>query len=586
MNQRILPLNRLLADQIAAGEVVNRPASVIKEIIENSLDAGATKIDIELEEGGMRLMRVRDNGQGIHPEDLHLALSRHATSKIKILNDLENIASFGFRGEALASISSVSRLTLASAIENQQGFKTQSFGTAIEQQPIPHSHPTGTTVEVCDLFFNTPARKKFLRSEKTELDHIEEVIARMALSAFDVQFTVKHNQKLIRQYRASTTETEYLQRIKSLCGETFADHALKISAEIAGLKISGWITLPTFSRAAADLQYFYVNGRMVRDKVVSHAIRQAYHDVLYGDRHPAFILYLELPPNQVDVNVHPTKQEVRFSESRLVHDFIARSIADALASIRPEQKQQHPPAMISVTAETKKPVLVASPLPPMQKTLPLKTQEQMRVYQELQEVSVVKEEEIPPLGFALAQLSHIYILAENTQGLVLVDMHAAHERILYEQLKQNLSERRMISQPLLIPIVIHLTQREMSIAMEQIELFQQLGFEINALSEESIAIRAVPELLKSPPQAFLQDMISDLLEHGQSKRHEEAIHEWLGTVACHAAVRAKRQLSLPEMNALLRAMEKTQHSGQCNHGRPTWTQFSIADLDALFLRGR
>ncbi len=583
MNQRIFALNKLLTNQIAAGEVVNRPSSVIKEIIENSLDAGANKIDIELEEGGMRLIRVRDNGQGIHPEDLNLALNRHATSKIKTLTDLEQILSFGFRGEALASISSVSRLRLASAIAGHEGWQVQSFGTAMEQQPTPISHPTGTTIEVCDLFFNTPARKKFLRSEKTELDHIDEVITRIALSAFDVQFTVKHQQKLIRQYRASATEIEYVQRVSSLCGENFANHVLKIASEITGLKLSGWIALPTFSRAAADLQYFYVNGRMVRDKVVSHAVRQAYHDVLYGDRHPAFILYLELPPNEVDVNVHPTKQEVRFSQSRLVHDFIAKSVADALASVRPEQQEKAVPATLV-------PHISQIKLNPVQNTLPLKMREQMVVYQQLQNceepIATEPTPEIPPLGFALAQLSQIYILAENAHGLVLVDMHAAHERILYEELKQNLIVHKIASQPLLIPIAVTLSQREVAIAMEHTELFQQLGFTIGILTQESIVIRAVPELLKQPPDAFLQDMIVDLLEHGQSKRNDEAMHHWLATVACHAAVRAKRQLSIPEMNALLRSMEKTQHSGQCNHGRPTWTQFSMDELDALFLRGR
>lgn len=600
---RIQKLTSLLANQISAGEVIERPASVVKELIENSLDANATKIDLEIDQGGSRLIRVRDNGKGIHPEDLGLALSRHTTSKIKDFADLEKILTLGFRGEALASINSVSRLTLTSSIENSTAWQVQAQG--VEQEPLlsPAAHPRGTTVEVRDLFFNTPARKKFLRAEKTEFEHIDEVVKRIALSSFSVDFTLKHNQKLVRQYRAAKSDIEREQRVGSLCGSTFIENALRIESEIVGLKLTGWIVLPTFSRAQADLQYFYVNGRIVRDKLVSHAMRQAYHDVLYGNRHPAFVLFLEISPEQVDVNVHPAKHEVRFRESRLVHDFICHSIQDALAHVHSES-----PPVPSIFKEEQKelPKIEQAEFSykPNVNMTPLKVREQMAVYQQLHEniSNTPVEKEIAqkspamakmttsdefPLGFALAQLRHIYILAENSKGLILVDMHAAHERVLYEQFKKNFDEQKIIAQPLLIPQTIQLSEREADAIENHQNHFQRLGILIDRISRETMIVREIPELIRdSNMEQWLRDIASDLIENEQSIRFDEHVHHWLGTMACHAAVRAQRKMTLPEMNALLRDMEKTAHSDQCNHGRPTWLQFTLAELDKLFLRGR
>lgn len=598
MLTRIQKLTPLLANQISAGEVIERPASVVKELLENSLDAGATKIEIDIEEGGSQLIRVRDNGAGIHKEDMVLSLSRHATSKINNLDDLEQIASFGFRGEALASICAVSRLVLASAMDLQDAWQVVVHGVNLQPELNPTSHPKGTTVEVRDLFYNTPARRKFLRTEKTEFEHIDEVVKRVALSSFSTQFVLRHNQRIVRQFHHVQSEVETLQRIGSLCGPAFVENIVKMSAEATGLKLTGWIGLPTFSRSQNDLQYFYVNGRMVRDKLVNHAVKQAYHDVLYQDRQPAFVLFLEIPPQQVDVNVHPTKHEVRFRESRLVHDFICRSIQDALASLRPGHSAcahaSSPPEIVSEKMNKVLPVAAVPIVPtPTQQTMRFKVQEQMAVYGKLHEKSVpivsqISEPEIvPPLGFALAQLKGIYILAENTQGLILVDMHAAHERIMYEKLKKLVAEHGMISQPLLIPLTLKLSEREINGIEKNAHIFQQLGMKIERISQENLVIREVPDLLRDTNlEQLVQDIAADFMEHEKSTRLEERIEHILGTMACHSAVRANRRLTLPEMNAVLRDMEKTEHSGQCNHGRPTWMQLSLPELDKLFLRGR
>jgi len=645
---RIERLSPLLANQIAAGEVIERPAAVVKELIENSLDAGATKIELDIEQGGMRLIRVRDNGSGIAEEDLNLALSRHATSKIKQLADLEKIMSLGFRGEALASVSSVSRLTLISAVANASGYQIKTEGTEQMPDPQPAAHPQGTTIEVRDLFFNTPARKKFLRTEKTEFEHIDELLKRIALSVFHVNFTLKHNQKLIRQYRTANTILECEQRVSSLCGPTFIENALRIENEIVGLKLSGWAALPTFSRAQADLQYFYVNGRIVRDKLVNHAVRQAYQDVMYGNRHPAFVLFLEIPPEQVDVNVHPTKHEVRFRESRLVHDFVIRTVKDILAHSHLDDKTCAPAKVHFVEAEisssTDAPVSVISgknPAAPKHFAVyksshhakPTQIREQMALYQQLHLPSHSHESQmsshalhshesqisshashshelqipssqsysdksqlsshdkqntaIPTLGFALAQLQNIYILAENADGLVLVDMHAAHERVLYEKLKSHYAEQRIVSQPLLIPVTISVSEKEAGVIEENAEQFKSIGLVIDRISQESIIIREVPDILRDANVTqLLHDIAADLIVTKNTSRIDEAINRWLGTMACHAAVRAQRKLTVPEMNALLRSMENTEHSGQCNHGRPTWLKLSMAELDKLFLRGR
>ncbi len=606
--QRITKLSSTLANQIAAGEVIERPASVVKELVENSLDAGADKIHLDIEQGGVRLIRVRDNGSGIHQDDLELAVKRHATSKIHEFDDLEKIATLGFRGEALASIGSVSRLVLSSAMENQSGWQITTQGSDEAPELAPTAHPKGTTIEIHDLFFNTPARRKFLRAEKTEFDHIDEVIKRIALSQWNVSFTLKHNQRLVRQYHAAHTEAERAQRVGSLCGTAFVENAVKIEAEAAGLKLSGWIALPTFSRSQADCQYFYVNGRVVRDKLVSHAVKQAYHDVMYQDRFPAFVLFLEIAPQQVDVNVHPTKHEVRFRESRLVHDFICRSILDALSSIRPGHTEEAVTESVSAVETTAAPaqtytaptmprsIQTYTPTPNRggfireQQVMPLKVREQMAVYEKLTQTSdkvATAEKEIPPLGFALAQLHGIYILAENKQGLILVDMHAAHERVVYERLKKNLADKKIVVQPLLIPITVTLSEREVSCVENQQSLFQQLGLRVERLSQDVIVVREVPDFLREGDvEQLIRDIATDLLIHEKSTRIDEYFDKILGSMACHGAVRASRRLSLPEMNALLRDMENTENSGQCVHGRPTWTQMSLQELDKLFLRGR
>ncbi len=620
MTQRIQTLPSLLANQIAAGEVIERPASVVKELVENSLDAGATQIDIDIEQGGVRLIRVRDNGSGIHAEDLPLALGRHATSKITQSDDLSQIMTLGFRGEALASISSVSRLTMISALAKTTAWQvTMAGGSDVVVSAA--AHPQGTTVEVRDLFFNTPARRKFLRSEKTEFDHIDELIKRIALSSFTTGFTLRHQQRVIRQYFPIQETVTMKDRLAALCGASFVENALQIEAEGAGMRLTGWIGAPAFSRSQADLQYFYVNGRMVRDKLVVHALKEAYHDVLYRDRHPVYVLFLEILPTQVDVNVHPTKHEVRFRESRMVHDFILRGVKDALAntSIDDSSIKHHQPLQIPTEAKHEwVPVIqTPSPAPPVTKPgLPNITREKMdrviqrelSLYRDLhgethspasveksQTASVITENKknipveptIPPLGFALGQLHTIYILAENAQGLVMVDMHAAHERIVYEKMKTAFAQQKMPVQLLLVPITMTLSQREIEKVEAEQLFFQQLGFKVERMANETIVVREVPQILaEGPIEQLVRDMVADLMVHDHSSRAQKEIHHLLGTLACRAAVRAQHRLTLPEMNALLRDMEKTDHSGQCNHGRPTCVQLSLDELDKLFLRGR
>lgn len=593
--KRIHKLTPLLANQIAAGEVVERPASVVKELVENSLDAGATQVEIDIEQGGLRLIRVRDNGNGIHQDDLPLALSRHATSKIIQPDDLANIATLGFRGEALASIGSVSRLSLISAIAEHPGWRVAIAGDA---EPIlePAPHPQGTTVEVRDLFFNTPARRKFMRSEKTEFDHIDELIKRMALSSFGVRFTLKHNQRLARQYDAAINANT--ERLAALCGAAFVEHALHIEAESSGMKLTGWIAQPTFSRSQADLQYFYVNGRMVRDKLVIHAMKEAYHDVLYRDRYPAYILFLTIPPNLVDVNVHPTKHEVRFREGRVVHDFIRHSVHDALSG----ENRSSPDETFFVSSGEQVPEYTSNNQigaatvrerdnvvsPTLQPTI---LREQMSLYRTLREETptgtIHSHTCESDLGNAVAQIHGVYILAENEQGMVMVDMHAAHERILYEQMKTAFAKQQLPIQALLVPMTVTLSEREVNCAEENIEFFNQLGYEVERISKETIVIRSVPQYLaKADSAQLIRDIISDLLENGTSERSEQQINKLLGTMACHAAVRANHHLTVPEMNALLRNMETTEHSGQCNHGRPTTVKFTLAELDRFFMRGK
>ena len=623
-------LSPRLANQIAAGEVVERPASVVKELVENALDAGATRVDIELEQGGVKLIRVRDDGFGIHESDLPLALSRHATSKILTLDDLEAVGTLGFRGEALASISSVSRLSLTSrTAEQEAASRVEVEGRDMDAKISPAAHPVGTTVEVRDLFFNTPARRKFLRTEKTEFNHVDECVRRQALARFDAGFTLRHNQRVVQSLRPAESGIDKERRISALCGQQFIDNAVVIEAEASGLRLWGWVALPTFSRSQADLQYFFVNGRVIRDKLVAHAVRQAYRDVLYNNRHPAFVLYLEVDPATVDVNVHPTKHEVRFRDGRLVHDFIFRTLHRALADVRPddhlrgavaqsfgrEPEAAHAnvdqSAYLSQQGELgSRPQSYsggfghAAPVPAQQDW---KASDQMAFYGSLNSGGGVAteptsdriagqlvpttppqdSEDEPPLGYAIAQLHGIYILAQSRAGMIVVDMHAAHERITYERMKRALVEQDLKSQPLLVPLSLAVSQKEAALAETHGEELQQLGLQIERIGPETLAVRQIPALLRgADTEQLVRDVLADLIENGQSDRVEAVTHELLGTMACHGSVRANRQLTIPEMNALLRDMEATERSGQCNHGRPTWTLVTLSELDKLFLRGR
>ncbi len=622
-------LSPRLANQIAAGEVVERPAATVKELLENSIDAEATQLDIEVEQGGTKLIRIRDNGTGIYKEGLMLSLERHATSKIKELDDLEGISSLGFRGEALASIASVSRLTLVSSTtDDGQGWSVWAEGQNMDAVIKPAAHGRGTSVEVRDLFFNTPARRKFLRTEKTEFNHLEEVVKRLALSHMHIAFQLRHNQRTVLNLKAAHSQVEIERRVASICGPAFMENAVAIAmaveTEFGKLQLSGWMGLPTFSRSQADLQYFFVNGRMVRDKVVSHAVRKAYQDVLYHGRHPAYVLYLTLNPKMVDVNVHPTKHEVRFRNSREVHSFLYRSLYRAIADLRPGDVTDA--ALTSTQSELQAqafaPQQVAMPLtetvvfsdaldsPVRQENAfqhaaakgtarkaytqqnfansPHQITEQIAAYGGLHPAPVIDgKAEIPPLGFALAQLQGIYILAQNQQGLVIVDAHAAHERITYEQMKTAYQEQGVQAQPLLVPVSIAVSTKEADCAEQQQAIFETLGFQLQRMGPETLVVRQVPALLRqSDVEALVRDVLSDLITHGSSERIKAAMNEVLSTMACHGSVRANRQLSVPEMNALLRDMERTERSGQCNHGRPTWTVQTFEELDRLFLRGR
>ena len=582
-----------LVNQIAAGEVIERPASVVKELLENSLDAGARVIEVDIEQGGKQRIRVRDDGSGIPRDELPLALSRHATSKITSLEDLEQVGSLGFRGEALPSIASVSRLQLSScAGPSSSGWTVQGDGSGREISAAPAAHPAGTTVDVRDLFFNTPARRKFMRTDKTEFRHIENVVRRIALSSFPVAVRLMHNQRPVFHLKPATDIQQQERRVAELCGKAFIEQAIRIEHTAAGLALHGWIAQPTFSRSQPDLQYFYVNNRMVRDKLVTHAIRQAYQDVLFHGRHPAFVLFLDIDPQTVDVNAHPTKHEVRFRDSRLVHDYLFRTLHEVLAEVRPNTSQAAPmPAQaldsLQVTAGMFTPELRQPGMQPG-------VQEQVRRYAALHPPAPVQTttaeaeagEEFP-LGFALAQLHGVYILAQNSAGLVLVDMHAAHERVTYEYLKSAREGDGIRAQPLLVPLSLDVSSREAELCETHRQWFEELGLEIDRQGRERLVVRQIPALLQDADiAALVRDVLSDLLEHGSSDRINAALNELLSTMACHGSIRANRHLTINEMNALLREMEITERSGQCNHGRPTWVQISLPELDKLFLRGR
>ncbi len=615
MSGRIQRLTSHLANQIAAGEVIERPASVVKELVENSLDANSQQIDIDINKGGIQRIHVRDNGLGIHKDDLILALDRHATSKIHTLSDLERINTLGFRGEALASMSSIARLNLSSSTEaTQQGWKI-TCDYQHELIPVPTAHARGTTVEVLDLFFNTPARRKFLKSEQTEFAHIEILIKRLSLSHFSIGFSLQHNKRPIYQLHPAYSEADKEKRIATLCSRSFVENAIYIDMRGIDLRLWGWISLPTFSRSQSDLQYLYVNRRMVKDKLINHAVKQAYQDVLYNGRHPAFTLFIELDPHAVDVNAHPAKHEVRFRESRLVYDFVKQSLQKALANTRPKTQTINPmPLATELSAELNKKIAAISPEISYhrQTSYPLQVAVDAKSYQTETDhsfcISPTEQEELltekkpttllaekpvenlvgdPPLGFSLAQLHGIYILAENTQGLILVDIHAAHERILYERLKQDIKNAGIKTQILLIPICLTLSQQEILLLDEYASLFTQFGFKLENLGPETVIIRQIPDLLaQNNIEQLVHDVLSDLIQHANSQHLSEKINELLSSIACHSAIRAHRSMTLIEMNQLLRDMEQTSRSSQCNHGRPTWKQLSLSDIDRFFLRGR
>ena len=618
----IRPLPEILINQIAAGEVVERPASVVKELVENAIDAGASRVDIELEEGGVRLIRIRDNGSGIAAEQLPLAVSRHATSKIANLDELEAVATLGFRGEALPSIASVSRFTLASRrAHDEHGSALQIEGGKIGEV-TPRAHAPGTTVEVRELFYNVPARRKFLRAERTELGHIEEWLRSLALARPDVELRVSHNGKASRRYKPGDLYSDV--RLAETLGEDFANQAVRVDHSSAGLRLHGWIAQPHYSRASTDQQYLYVNGRSVRDRSVAHAVKMAYGDVLFHGRQPAYVLFLELDPTRVDVNVHPAKHEVRFRDSRLIHDFVYRTLKEALAETRAGMTatgagsegvaEAAAPAYASAAAGTGYALagvggggggMGNTAWRPQQSPLGLRVADAPSAYAALyarpagsdaalppmpseQGLPVTAADSgVPPLGYAVAQLHGIYILAENAEGLIVVDMHAAHERIGYERLKTAHDATGLHAQPLLVPITLAVGERDADTAEREADTLTALGFEITQSGPGSLHVRSIPALLaNAEPEGLLRDVLTDLREHGQSRRIASARDELLSTMACHGAVRANRRLTLPEMNALLRDMEITERSGQCNHGRPTWARFSLAEIDRWFLRGR
>jgi DNA mismatch repair protein MutL len=618
---RIQLLPDQLISQIAAGEVVERPASALKELLENSIDAGSTDVQVTLQQGGIKQLRVADNGLGIAKDDLNLALTRHATSKIASLEDLEAVASLGFRGEALASIASISRTQIISRFpQEKHAWRITSDGSDVSGIE-PAALDAGTIIEVNDLYFNTPARRKFLKTEATEFGHCDEAFSRLALSRADVAFTLQHNGRVLSRYMIG----EPSKRIAEVLGAEFAAESMFIDEQSAGLQLWGAIAKPSYHRHSRDTQYVYVNGRFVRDKLISHAIRQAYQDVLHHDRHPAYVLFLTLDPTLVDVNVHPAKTEVRFRDGQAIHRFIFHALHKALAAPVGIAHASAPSEMVATNHYTGRPAgesvgAAFGQYPRHQSQMPLSAQQSSGFYQTMFErpvfgssnelsqgqnspIEALNNEVLNnkalqhnasnefPLGFAVAQLHGVYVLAQNAQGLVVVDMHAAHERIMYERLKNALETDAVAMQPLLIPVSFYADRLEVAAVQEDLNAGQgylsQLGFELAILSPTTLAVRAVPVMLQQADVVSLaRDVLKDLREFGASRALTERRNEMLGTMACHAAVRANRSLSIPEMNALLRDMEATERSGQCNHGRPTWFQVTMQELDKMFMRGQ
>ena len=624
-----------LINQIAAGEVVERPASIVKELVENSLDAGSTQVWIDLDQGGLDRIKIRDNGCGIIADDMPLALSRHATSKIQSMDDLQKVSSLGFRGEALPSIASVSKLSISSRTEGSEHGSRISYQSdgSVQQSPAPH--PVGTTVDVSSLFYNVPARRKFMRTPRTEFSRCEAVVKTLAMASPGCAFTLSHNGKSVFDCKSATDTQAQSVRIAQILGKGFGEAAHAVSLEGAGFVLHGWVADPAFSRSQADMQYFYVNGRMVRDKVISHAVKQAYSDLIYHQRFPAFVLFLQIDPTAVDVNVHPGKQEVRFRESQLVHQFVRRSIKEFLGAITPEQNMAHdgePASLPSTDAAPQSfptgPGGSAYQGAPYQRPIPLQVQEQFAAMSRLgagagadaggsgsgsgsgsgnsrapepispyaprsegplsgSAIDEAADTSIPPLGFARAHLHGVYVLAENRDGLIIVDAHAAHERITYERLKNAYTDGKLNTQALLVPVTVDVSSSEADRCEDETDWLLSLGFRVDRLAPEQLCIREVPAILGGcDVSVLLRDVLSDLMSHNSSERLRAAVDEVLSSMACHGSVRANRTLSIPEMNALLRQIESTPNSGQCNHGRPTWTALSMNDLDKLFLRGR
>ena len=598
-----------LINQIAAGEVVERPASIVKELVENSLDAGATRIVVEIEQGGARRIRVRDDGCGIPKDSLALALTRHATSKIGSSDDLMKVATMGFRGEALPSVASVSRLRLSSrAATDESAWEVECDLDGAPTPPRPASHAVGTTVEVVDLFFNLPARRKFLRAERTEFDHVQQVVKRLALAHGNVAFELHHNRKAVFSWKPAPDGLS-ANRMRDVLGAGFAENAFEVDHHVDGMAISGWLAQPTFSRSQADMQYFYVNGRLVRDRLIAHAVKRAYSDVLYHGRHPAFVLFLTLDNELVDVNVHPAKTEVRFRESRRVYDAVYRTLATAIQAVRPgDDTIENSPSIPSNTTVSAGSWQGDRPfdnsaagrgeLTPLQATIGLSSAEVTngsRISDVRGDYATLLADgplgqppgEVPALGLALAQIHGVFILAEAADGVVLVDMHAAHERITYERLKQQYAEQGVRSQPLLVPVTVALSEQEADLAEAHSSDFSRYGLGVDRSGLQHVTVREVPVLLRRVDAAALvRDVIADLNTTGGSQRLQADSDAVLSSMACHGSVRANRQLTRDEMNALLRDMETTPNSGQCNHGRPTWVRLDMRSLDALFLRGQ
>ncbi|HEX7035294.1 MAG TPA: DNA mismatch repair endonuclease MutL [Pseudomonadales bacterium] len=584
MSRRIHELGSLVANQIAAGEVVERPASLVKELVENSLDAGARQVQVVTEQGGVKRVLVRDDGHGIHPDDLRLALAPHATSKIRDADDLLGVASLGFRGEALASMAAVARVKLTSrAADVELAWCIEAAG-GVEQSLAPAAHPPGTTVEVTELFYNTPARRKFLKSERTEQAQVDQVIRRLALAHFDVAFELTQTGRAALQLPAHRPE----ERLARILSEEFVERAVRVDEVRDDMRLSGWVGLPTLSRSQADQQYFFVNGRVVRDKLVGHAVRQAFRDVLFHGRHPVFVLYLELPPERVDVNVHPTKHEVRFRDARAVHDFVFGRLNRALREVRPHSA---PPPVLPRPA----PVPVTGSPAPRQSSLSwaheVEYQRPGSFAQAIAEhhaaLECAPDTAVPPLGYAIGQLHGIYILAQNADGLVVVDMHAAHERITYERLKRESAAQAVARQRLLVPLVLSVSETEADLAEALREELETLGLVIDRSGPGHVTVREVPALLAGGDVgALVRDVLADCQALGGSDRLAASQERLLATMACHGSVRAHRNLDLAEMNALLREMERTDNAGQCNHGRPTYLVQTLTDLDGLFLRGQ